>query len=567
MSYSLRQDWTLGFSLFLATAAVVIWQNYRIGVLFDLSYVLENSYRISLGEAPYRDFPFPFAPLTFITQAAIIKLTGRVFFHHVVYAAIVGGLGTVLTWRILLKCLSGVVVSPKLIAFLLSLPLTVLGIYCIFPHPFYDPDCTFFILLSVLLLQHLESEGFPPLQAFFTGAVLIVPVFVKQNTGLAFLSSTGLVIAFLMGIKACQRRPVRGYAWLIVGCAAGLTTALIIIQHTVGLSNYVRWTLQYATSRRLPTLGVMLSTYRNDLRMWWIAVFGLGLLLWYFSRSRRELAFLSIALMSVPFFWILVSLFIEKDPMVQGKRLLALWPFLLLVCTVLAIWRLWKERLNLNISILLPFILVGTINGSLLSQQVWGSTYGIWPLLILLFASTLLPLMATLQVRFSWGEISLAVIMALSLLVSGGYYIWRNQRLNYLQIPKEEIFRSKLLPLKGLSIRGHWISDFEELVNFAEHNIPRQDGLLMIPGEDLFYYTTGRHPRFPVMMFERTINPYQSLEILELSRTRNIRWLVVKRDYQIASEQVEDKANLLALLSRDFKQVTRLRNYTIYRRK
>src|SRR6266849_4292985 len=87
--------------LFLATAAVVVWQNSRLGVLWDLSYVLENAHRISLGDIPYRDFPFPYAPLTFLAQAALIKLTGRVFFHHVVYCAIAGGLSTLLTWRIL----------------------------------------------------------------------------------------------------------------------------------------------------------------------------------------------------------------------------------------------------------------------------------------------------------------------------------------------------------------------------------------------------------------------------------------------------------------------------------
>src|SRR5215470_3081920 len=71
--------------LFTATAAIVVWQNSRLGVLWDLSYILENSYRISLGDMPYRDFPFPYAPLTFMVQAVIIKLTGRVFWHHIVY--------------------------------------------------------------------------------------------------------------------------------------------------------------------------------------------------------------------------------------------------------------------------------------------------------------------------------------------------------------------------------------------------------------------------------------------------------------------------------------------------
>src|SRR6267142_4679314 len=96
-------DWLLALLLALASAGMVFWQNARLAVLWDLSYILENSYRISLGDIPYRDFPFPYAPLTFLIQATIIKLTGRVFWHHILYCAIVGASGTVLTWRIVLN--------------------------------------------------------------------------------------------------------------------------------------------------------------------------------------------------------------------------------------------------------------------------------------------------------------------------------------------------------------------------------------------------------------------------------------------------------------------------------
>src|SRR6266849_1444505 len=94
-------DFVAGAFLVLGTAAVMVWQNTRLGTLWDLSYILENSYRISLGDVPYRDFPFPYAPLTFLTQAALIKLGGRQFFHHVNNCAVVASLGTLLTWRVI----------------------------------------------------------------------------------------------------------------------------------------------------------------------------------------------------------------------------------------------------------------------------------------------------------------------------------------------------------------------------------------------------------------------------------------------------------------------------------
>ena len=80
-------DLLTGAFLFVATAAFVLWQNTHLTVLWDLSYILENATRISLGQVPYRDFPFPYAPATFLVQAAIIKLFGRVVLHHYLYAA------------------------------------------------------------------------------------------------------------------------------------------------------------------------------------------------------------------------------------------------------------------------------------------------------------------------------------------------------------------------------------------------------------------------------------------------------------------------------------------------
>src|SRR5258706_8259560 len=111
-------EWGIAAFLFLVTAAVIVWQNSRLGVLWDLSYILENAHRISLGDVPYRDFPFPYAPVTFLIQAAIIKLTGHVYFHHVIYSAAAGGIGTLVSWRIILNIVRGATPHARLIAFL-----------------------------------------------------------------------------------------------------------------------------------------------------------------------------------------------------------------------------------------------------------------------------------------------------------------------------------------------------------------------------------------------------------------------------------------------------------------
>jgi hypothetical protein len=557
-------DWAAALFLFLGTSAVVILQNSRLAVLWDLSYILENSYRISLGDFPYRDFPFPYAPGTFLIQALLIRLTGRVFFHHVLYCAIVGGLGTVVTWRILLHVLRGALPAFRLVAFLLAAPLTVLGIYCVFPHPFYDPDCTFAILCGVLLLLLLERKGFPPRRAFLSGIVLIVPLFVKQNAGLAFLATAALAVVILIAREAWHGQRVSGYAWLLAGMAAGLGAAMLLIHSTVGMKNYLHWTVQFAASRRWPRISEMFAPYQNPWLLLWFAAFAAGaLLLRRNRRGSRMLSLLSVSLMAAPFAWSLLYLLVEEDPAERAERLLNLWPVVLLISLVFA---LWNARKGLNLSRLLPFILIGTVQGAFLSQQLWGSTYAIWPLLIILLAGVLVQLFRLGGERSSREIELLAGVAALSILVSGAFYVASHERLNYADLSTGERARSTLPVLAGLSMRGPWIPQFEELVRFTDHEIPKDQGLLMIPGEDLFYYATGRRPRFPVLMFDRTVNPYSPEEIVEISRRRNICWLILKTNLQLSRDPVEDKARLLNLLRADFAPVQSLANYDIYRR-
>jgi hypothetical protein len=156
--------------------------------------------------------------------------------------------------------------------------------------------------------------------------------------------------------------------------------------------------------------------------------------------------------------------------------------------------------------------------------------------------------------------------VSISLTVAGAYYAVSHERLDYAKINDGDLVHSTLPELRGLAVRGQWIPQFEQLVRFARQEIPAQEGVLMIPGEDLFYFTTGRRPRFPVLMFDHTLNPYSPEEILEMARSRDIRWLIVKNELQVNGEPVEQKQELLELLTQDFKPVKTMGIYAIYHR-
>jgi len=210
-----------------------------------------------------------------------------------------------------------------------------------------------------------------------------------------------------------------------------------------------------------------------------------------------------------------------------------------------------------------------------MSQQLWGSTYAIWPLFVILFAITIvaLPNLSRLDPAFApqmilrWVIVPLTALTALSLFTAGAFYVRSHERLSYANLDEGELHRATLPRLKGLATRGDWIPSFEELVHYANATIPPDAGILVLPGEDAFFYATGRRPQFPVLLFDHTVNPYSPEQIRAISRERNITWLIVKQDLQDEEDAVyQEKDQITAALEEDFEQVESLANYDIYRR-
>jgi 4-amino-4-deoxy-L-arabinose transferase-like glycosyltransferase len=552
---------TLGALLFAATAAFVLWQDAHLTVLWDLSYILENSWRMACGQLPYRDFPFPYAPLTFTTQAAIVWLFGRAVWHHYVYAALAAGAATLLTWRIARQLLQDARLPRGTVAFLLAAPLVFLGTGSVFPHPFYDADCTLSVLFCLWLMLRAEQMGFPHALSFAAGAALVLPALCKQNTGLAFL----LAALFCVGFLALWRLRA---AWMLAGAATGIAVTLAAIQLSVGLGSYLHWTLGFAAARRLPGLPLILSIYADRALLPGYAAVAAGALLYRAHRGRRSRRWLAAALLSVPAAIALSGLLRFEDPADRVESLLHIWPPLLAASAMVALWQLPRAR---SLRTLAPLMLLGAVHGAFLSQQLWGSTYALWPLLMLLIAALLVALAPRIiegreAPRHTLALSAATLFTSLALLVAGGYYALSHERLDYVDM-SGEMMRSRLPALRGLAMRGEWLPEFEQLAAYAQANTPAGDVILSIPGEDLFYYATGRVPGFPVLMMDHTINPYTAAELAQLAAVRHVRWVIVKRRLQLQEEPIPFRDELLQRLAPEFEPAASLDNYDLYRRR
>src|SRR5215203_569684 len=85
----------------IIAAIFVIWQTLHFGVLWDFSYIIDNSYRITQGDIPYRDYSLIQMPGTFLVQALFISVFGRSYAVHVIYCALLNAASLLITWEIL----------------------------------------------------------------------------------------------------------------------------------------------------------------------------------------------------------------------------------------------------------------------------------------------------------------------------------------------------------------------------------------------------------------------------------------------------------------------------------
>jgi hypothetical protein len=141
------------------------------------------------------------------------------------------------------------------------------------------------------------------------------------------------------------------------------------------------------------------------------------------------------------------------------------------------------------------------------------------------------------------------------------------ERLSYAQFPEGPPQHSAFPQLAGMATPGPYLPEFDELVRFADARIPAGDGVILLPGEDPFYFVTGRSPQFPVLLFDPATDPYSPAEVVSEARAHRILWLIVKRDLQIREDPTPQGDAVRKALLGDFALEVRLTGYDVYKRK
>ena len=536
--------------LFVASAAFTLWRNTQVAVLVDISYILNIATRIAAGDVPYAQFPLAQAPLTFIVQAILIKLFGPHFFVQIAYAAIVGGLATVLTYLIARRIVAGVVARPAALAAVLAIPLVPLGIYAILPSPFYDPDGCIAILAAVAAI--LAASDRPTRTRWLVaGALISVPVFIKQNIGGAFLV---LAVGALL-VDALARPAARaGLRWCLVGLAAALGFELLALQLVVGIDHYLAWAWTFALAGRGVTIE-RISSFADPSVIW------PGLLILALALATRFLG----ARLRAPIFVLMLcfALLTRVSTVASFIDVNTLFPPLLVAASVFALVRATRD--GAHIETMLPLVLTGTAAGTLMSLGLNGSTFGIFPLLVLAIAAVVRDLRRLVPGTTRLAPLAGAVL-ALFLAASGAAYTLTNARLLFVDANAPgPVVRSAFPSLAGLSAPGPYIGDLDAILAWTRDNVPADDAMVFLPGEDPAFFALGRRPRMPSVYYYDVANPYSPAEVARFADAVGLRWVFVKDRLQLVEEPALEQG-LIAALTERASLVAHVGPYRVYRR-
>jgi hypothetical protein len=536
--------------LFAASAAFTFWRNTQVAALVDLSYILNIATRIAAGDVPYAQFPLAQAPLTFLGQALLIKAFGPHYLVQIAYATILGGLATALTYLIARRLIASVVPEPTALAAVLTIPLVPLGIYAIIPHPFYDPDACLVVLAAIAAILAAIDR---PTRArwLLAGALIAIPVFIKQNIGGAFL----FLALGALSLDAATRPSSRaGVRWCLIGLGVALAAELLALQLVVGIDHYLAWAWTFAMAGRGLALD-RISAFADPAVIW------PGVLILALTLATRALP---LRLRAPVFIGVLLVALLARASSPTGLlNVVALLTPILIAASVLAL--VAAARDGARFETLLSLVLAGTAAGALMSQGLKYSTFGIFPVLVLAVASLVRDLARFIERPPRIAPMT-GLILALLLTVSGTAYTLINVRLLFVDVNAPgPVVRSQFPTLTGLSAPGPYIGDLDAILFWMQDNVPADDPFVFLPGEDPVFFALGRRARMPSVYVYDVANAYSPAETARFADDVGLRWVFVKDRLQLTDEPPLEQS-MVAALTEHATLVTRVGPYRVYRR-
>jgi len=239
------------------------------------------------------------------------------------------------------------------------------------------------------------------------------------------------------------------------------------------------------------------------------------------------------------------------------------FPAVVVATVGLAILRARREGATL--ATLFPIVVAITTLGVLQSQGLVGSSFAIFPLLVVALAALVRDVAWAVP---SWPAFAprLGMGLALALVLIGTVYTLSEARLFFIDVWASGPVQHSTYPsLAGLSARGPYLADLDEILRWIDAHVPPDETIAFVPGEEPAFFALARRPVLPSVYFFDVATPYSPQELARIADERGLRWVFVKDRLQLTEEPPLTTA-IAAALTEHATLVERIGAYRVYRR-
>lgn len=535
------------FAVILLVAGVFVCKAAKTTALVDHSYMIENSYRIYLGQTPYRDFVLSLPVGSFYITALFWHLFGLSQISVIIGLAVTYVIGLFIVWDTLSE-----LTGDRLWSAVMLFPLAFAGYGLIGMMPSYDINETFACALSLdLFLKLLRTKKHR--YAVLTGLSMLPVLLFKHTTGAVFL---GLMFLLVTAALVCRKLPRKDYLCYCAGTAASVGAVVgWLLMNGVLKSAWVQM-FQYPSSVRSaagPVKDVIKSFVSKDILIilattLLICVCGHILLKKRENAGGVHIVCIVWSMAVMPLIRLLISSCDAQTAFGYQWNVLLIMTVLLLAKKAIT-----ERRLDLRYAVYAVVLLF--IGANFTSQGINGSTYGLYPFFMILLA-----------ILYREKALQKATLIAAVICTAFGLIMINvtESRLDYVTHDSDLRAVTVQERLYPLAADESFIREFDGLAAWLEDNVRKDETVYALPGEDPLYFATGREPQLGYFQLNETTFPYEPVKVAEDCKNARIDYLIVKEHLQCPNGFM-DFGEIIESLKDSYELYTSIEGYRIYK--
>ena len=556
-----RNDNTAKFEFIVVTfiivfSEIVLFRNTGVNnALVDFTYQLENSYRISVGQVPYRDFFLVLTPGIYYLDAFFLKIFNQSNMGQVVLLLLIHLVQILISYFIL----KGLTSNKKIqwmgtcvIAFSESI---------FYPFVVYNTASYDMMLLCIFYyLKRKNRNSYTGKNAFMLGILLTLPIYFKQNFGLFFMIA---FYFYLITQDVTEKKMQRTIGLFSGTMISGMSFVLFLYLQGVAISQFIFQTLIFPGEAKHPGRVILtncLAAIEKSIILYGILLLVVALFITYsaFSKKYTQTIALSVVIFAFIIFPYLVRLISGYIPYDNGSINVNSILWYLLYYLIAFIWLkdcLFQNQLfsQKSILILSLFLFIFGIFTKRLDGPSW-----IWVFAIVL--------MIEQEVLNNSKPFFIVALMAM---LVWNLYSARTVNLTWIdesgKLYQETNISSKFFKIGA---NGRWIPEIENLSTYIQ-DVIGEARFVEMPCEDPIYWASLKTPQLDFFQAYPETCPYKMEDFAEIIDNDGIEYIIVKKNCQFKHYMInEDNVNdfIDQISARGYLRIDRFDSYEIYRK-